>query len=453
MYRVLIMRASRLSRYSWTMFDFANQPFYTLIMTFVFSVYFTDVFIAGEDGAQKLTLTQTISGVAIAILSPVLGSITDIKGNRKLLMGITSILFVIGMALLWYSPPGAPDGIWIVMFGLILASAMVGFSEVFNNSVLATIETPENSGWLSGMGYGLGYISGLIALILFLLILVWPGGETENLFGLNTSEYEHIRIVGPLCAIWYALFIIPLFLFTPDLKKKPITTFDSIKIGLTNFINTFKEAKRYKNIFTFLITRMFYQDALNALFVIGGVYASIVVGMTLTQVLILGIILNILAGPSSIYGGYLNDVIGSKNVINLSLWGLLASGILGLSIDKDTIFYFFSVDEYSTSVEDLMFGIFNSISQVTYICVVIGISIFYGPAQTASRALMIKLAPPDKMTEFFGLYAFAGKSTAWLVPGLMSLILAFTGSLQYAMISIVLFNLIGIVGMYFVDEQ
>tara|TARA_B100000073_G_scaffold4650_1_gene3793 strand:- start:4352 stop:5659 length:1308 start_codon:yes stop_codon:yes gene_type:complete len=435
------------------MFDFANQPFYTLIMTFVFSVYFTDVFITGDDGAQKLTLTQTISGLAIAILSPVLGSITDIKGNRKLLMGITSILFVIGMALLWYSPPGAPDGIWIVMFGLILASAMVGFSEVFNNSVLATIETPENSGWLSGMGYGLGYISGLVALILFLIIFVWPGGETDSLFGLNTSEYEHIRIVGPLCAIWYAFFIIPLFLFTPDLKKKQISTYDSIKVGLTNFINTFREVRKYKNIFTFLITRMFYQDALNALFVVGGVYASMVVGMTLTQVLILGIILNILSGPSSIYGGYLNDLIGSKNVINLSLWGLLVSGILGLSIDKDTIFYFFSVSEYSASVENFTLGIFNSVSQITYICVVIGISIFYGPAQTASRALMLKLAPQDKMTEFFGLYAFAGKSTAWLVPGLMSLILAFTGSLQYAMISIVLFNLIGIVGMYFVNEK
>ncbi len=339
------------------------------------------------------------------------------------------------------------------MFGLILASAMVGFSEVFNNSVLATIETPENSGWLSGMGYGLGYISGLIALILFLIIFVWPGGETDSLFGLNTSEYEHIRIVGPLCAIWYAFFIIPLFLFTPDLKKKQISTYDSIKVGLTNFINTFREVRKYKNIFTFLITRMFYQDALNALFVVGGVYASMVVGMTLTQVLILGIILNILSGPSSIYGGYLNDLIGSKNVINLSLWGLLVSGILGLSIDKDTIFYFFSVSEYSAGVENFTLGIFNSISQITYICVVIGISIFYGPAQTASRALMLKLAPHDKMTEFFGLYAFAGKSTAWLVPGLMSLILAFTGSLQYAMISIVLFNLIGIVGMYFVNEK
>ena len=447
------MRASKLGRYSWTMFDWANQPFYTLIMTFVFSVYFTDVFIAGDDGAQKLTLTQTISGLAIALLSPVLGSITDIKGNRKLLMGITSALFVFGMALLWYSPPGAPDGIWLVMFGLILASAMVGFSEVFNNSVLANIETPENSGWLSGMGYGVGYIAGLIALILFLVIFVWPGGETENLYGLDTSEYEHIRMVGPLSAIWYAVFIIPLFLFTPDIKKNDVTVINSIKIGLSNFINTFKEARKYKNIFTFLITRMFYQDALNALFVVGGVYASLVVGMSLTQVLILGIILNVLSGPSSIYGGYLNDLIGSKNVINLSLWGLFLSGVLGISIDKDTIFYFFTVNEYSSSIEEFTFGIFNSVSQVTYICVVIGISIFYGPAQTASRALMVKLAPQEKMTEFFGLYAFAGKSTAWLVPGIMSLILAFTDSLQYAMISIIVFNLIGIVGMYFVSEN
>jgi len=447
------MRASRLGRYSWTMFDWANQPFYTLIMTFVFSVYFTDVFIVGDDGAQKLTLTQTISGLAIAILSPVLGSITDIKGNRKIWMGITSLIFVIGMALLWYSYPGAPNGIWLVMFGLIIASAAVGFAEVFNNSMLATIETPENSGWLSGLGYGIGYISGLIALILFLIFFVWPGGETESLYGLNTSEYEHIRIVGPLCALWYAFFIIPLFLFTPDIKKPQISTFGSIKIGISNLIKTFREIRSYKNIFIFLITRMFYQDALNALFVVGGVYASLVVGMSLTQVLILGIILNIFAGPSSIYGGYLNDLIGSKNVINISLWGLFLAGALGLSIDKDTIFYFFTVDEFSPTAESLTFGIFNSFSQITYVCVVIGIALFYGPAQTASRALMVKLSPQEKTTEFFGLYAFSGKSTAWLVPGLMSLILFFTNSLQLAMISILLFNLIGIVGMFFVDDE
>jgi len=446
-------RASRLGRLSWTMFDWANQPFYTLIMTFVFAVYFTDVFIAGDDGAQKFTLTQTIAGIVIAILSPILGSISDLRGNRKRWMGLWSLLFVIGMGLLWYAYPGAPNGIWLVMFGLILASTAVGFGEVFNNSMLTNIETKENMGVLSGLGFGLGYIAGLIGLILFLLFFVWPGGETNLLYGLNTSEYEHIRIIGPLCAVWYAFFIIPLFLFTPDTKSKQIPILASIKQGTTNFINTFKELKNFKNVFIFLIARLFFQDALNALFVIGGIYANQVIGMTLTQVLILGIILNLFAGPSSILGGYFNDRIGSKKVINISLWGLLISGVLALSMDQTTIFYFFEVAKFSPDVERFTFGIFNSTSQVVYIFVVIGIATFFGPTQTASRALMVKISPPEKAAEFFGLYAFAGKSTSWLVPGLMSIILIFNNNLQNAMLVIMLFNILGIIMMRYVKED
>lgn len=447
------MRATKLGRLSWTMFDWANQPFYTLIMTFVFAVYFTDVFIPGDDGAQKFTLTQTISGIAIAIFSPILGSISDLRGNRKRWMALWSVLFVIGMGLLWYAYPGAPNGIWLVMFGLILASMAVGFGEVFNNSMLTNLETKENMGALSGLGFGLGYIAGLIGLIIFLLLFVWPGGETSSLYGLNTSEYEHIRIIGPLCAVWYAFFIIPLFLFTPDTKSNKLPVLSSIKQGIHNLINTFKELKNFKNIFTFLIARLFFQDALNALFVIGGIYASQVIGMTLTQVLILGIILNFFAGPSSIIGGYLNDRIGSKNVINISLWGLLVSGLLALSIDQNTIFYFIEVPIFSSDVERLTMGIFNSTSQVVYTFVVIGIATFYGPTQTASRALMVKISPPEKAAEFFGLYAFAGKSTSWLVPGLMSLILVFNNNLQYAMLVIMLFNILGIIMMKYVKES
>ena len=446
-------RASRLGRLSWTMFDWANQPFYTIIMTFVFAVYFTDVFITGDDGAQKFTLTQTISGIAIAILSPILGSISDLRGNRKRWMALWSVLFVIGMGLLWYAYPGAPNGIWLVMFGLILASTAVGFGEVFNNSMLTNLETKENMGILSGLGFGLGYIAGLIGLIIFLLFFVWPGGETNSLYGLNTSEYEHIRIIGPLCAVWYAFFIIPLFLFTPDTKSNKLPVLSSIKQGTTNLIKTFKELKNFKNIFTFLIARLFFQDALNALFVIGGIYASQVIGMTLTQVLILGIILNLFAGPSSILGGYFNDRIGSKNVINISLWGLLISGLLALSIDQTTIFYFIEVAKFSPEVERLTMGIFNSTSQVVYTFVVIGIATFFGPTQTASRALMVKISPPEKAAEFFGLYAFAGKSTSWLVPGLMSIILIFDNNLRNAMLVIMLFNILGIIMMRYVKED
>ena len=446
-------RASRLGRLSWTMFDWANQPYYTVIVTFVFGAYFAEYFIVGDDGAQKFTLTVTIAGLFIAIFSPIFGSIADLRGNRKNWMAFWSLLFVIGMALLWFAYPSAPNGIWLVMFGLILASAAVGFIEVFNNSMLANIETEDNMGVLSGLGYGLGYIAGLIALILFFLFFVFPGSNSDFLYGLDTSNYEHIRIVGPLCAAWYVIFIIPLFLFTPDTKSKQIPVLDSIKQGTTNFINTFKELKNYKNVFTFLIARLFFQDALNALFVIGGIYAVQVVGMTLTQVLIQGIILNLFAGPSAILAGYLNNRIGSKNLINISLWGLLISGIFAVSIDKDTIFYFFEVDIFSSRVEALTLGMFDSISQVVHTSIVIGIAIFYGPTQTAARALMVKISPPKKVTEFFGLYAFSGKSTSWLVPGIMSLILLIDNNLQHAMLAIMLFNVLGIIGMMFVKEN
>ena len=175
--------------------------------------------------------------------------------------------------------------------------------------------------------------------------------------------------------------------------------------------------------------------------------------MSLTQVLILGIILNLFAGPSSILGGYFNDRIGAKNVINISLWGLFISGLLALSIDKETIFYFIEVAPFSSEVEKFTMGTFNSVSQVVYTFVVIGIATFYGPTQTAARALMAKLSPPDKTTEFFGLYAFAGKSTSWLVPGLMSLILIFDNNLRNAMLVIMLFNILGIIMMRFVKEN
>ena len=447
------MRASRLARYSWTMFDFANQPFYTLIMTFVFSVYFTDVFITGADGAQKLTLTQTISGLAIAILSPVLGSITDIKGNRKLLMGITSTLFVFGMALLWYSPPGAPDGIWLVMFGLILASAMVGFSEVFNNSVLSTIETPENSGWLSGMGYGVGYIAGLIALILFLIIFVWPGGETESLYGLNTSEYEHIRIVGPLSAIWYAVFIIPFFFFTPDVKSIKISILDSIKKGLSNFIDTLKKVRDFKNVITFLFARMFYQDALNAMFIFGGIYAAQVLDWGFQELLLLGIIVNIFAAPGAMLGGWLNDRIGAKRVVTISVIGLMITAIMAVSITRDTLFFFISVESYSYTVNDLTFGLYESIGEVVYVIVVIFLGTFSGPAQAASRALMANIAPKQYMTEFFGLFAFAGKATSWLAPAVIAFLTAYYESLRIGMGAIIIFTVIGLIALMYVKEK
>ena len=249
------MRASRLARYSWSMFDWANQPFYTLITTFVFSYYFSQVFIADDvRGPELWGYTQTIAGLSVALLSPILGSIADLRGNRKPWIMFFSIAFVISTCFLWFALPGAPNGVWLIMIAMTTATAAIAFAEVFNNAMLPSIETDDKVGYLSGLGYGLGYFGGLVALILFLFFFV--NAEVPP-FGLDAETFENIRIVGPIGAFWYALFIVPFFLFTPDVKSIQISVINSIRQGLQNFFDTIRKVRDFKNVITFLFARMF----------------------------------------------------------------------------------------------------------------------------------------------------------------------------------------------------
>ena len=445
------MRASRLGRYSWAMFDWANQPFYTLITTFVFSYYFSQVFI-GDDvrGPELWGYTQTIAGLSVALLSPVLGSIADLRGNRKPWIGFFSIVFVISMFFLWYALPGAPNGVWLIMVAMTLATAAIAFAEVFNNAMLPSIESDDRVGSLSGIGYGLGYFGGLVALIVFLIYFV----NTEiPPFGLDSETYENIRIVGPLGALWYGLFILPFFFFTPDVKSIQISISESVKKGLSNFVDTLKKVREFKNVITFLFARMFYQDALNAMFIFGGIYAAQVLDWGFQELLILGIIVNIFAAPGAMLGGWLNDRIGAKRVVMVSVIGLMITAIMAVSITRDTLFFFIPVDAYSYTVNDYTFGLYSSIGEVVYVIVVIFLGTFSGPAQAASRALMANIAPRQYMTEFFGLFAFAGKATSWLAPAIIAFLTAYYESLRVGMAAIIIFTVIGLIGLMFVKEK
>jgi len=437
-------------RFSWAMFDWANQPFYTLITTFVFSYYFSQVFI-GDDvrGPELWGYTQTIAGLSVALLSPVLGSIADMRGNRKSWIGFFSIVFVISTLFLWYAYPGAPNGVWLIMGAMTIATAAIAFAEVFNNAMLPTIESYERVGSLSGLGYGLGYFGGLVALIIFLVYFV--NAEIPPL-GLDAETYEHIRFVGPFGALWYSLFILPFFFFTPDIKTIKISIIDSINKGLSNFFQTLKKVREFKNVLIFLAARMFYQDALNAMFIFGGIYAAQVLDWGFEELLILGIVVNIFAAPGAIFGGWLNDRIGAKNVVMMSVVGLMITAIMAVSITKDTLFFVIPVDAYSYTINDLTFGLYESLSEVVYVFVVIFLGTFSGPAQAASRALMANIAPRQYMTEFFGLFAFSGKATSWLAPAIIAFLTAYYESLRVGMGAIIIFVVIGLVGLMYVKE-
>ena len=444
------MRASPLARYSWSMFDWANQPFYTLITTFVFSYYFSQVFIADDvRGPELWGYTQTIAGLSVALLSPILGSIADLRGNRKPWIMFFSIAFVISTCFLWFALPGAPNGVWLIMIAMTTATAAIAFAEVFNNAMLPSIETDDKVGYLSGLGYGLGYFGGLVALILFLFFFV--NAEVPP-FGLDAETFENIRIVGPIGAFWYALFIVPFFLFTPDVKSIQISVINSIRQGLQNFFDTIRKVRDFKNVITFLFARMFYQDALNAMFIFGGIYAAQVLDWGFQELLILGIIVNIFAAPGAILGGWFNDKIGAKRVVMISVVGLMVTAVMAVSITRDTLFFVIPVDAYSYTVNEYTFGLYESIGEVVYVLVVIFLGTFSGPAQAASRALMSNIAPRKYITEFFGLFAFAGKATSWLAPAIIAFLTAYYESLRIGMGAIIVFTIIGLIALMYVKE-
>ncbi|MCZ6522596.1 MAG: MFS transporter, partial [Alphaproteobacteria bacterium] len=197
----------------WALFDWANSPFTTLIITFVFGAYFSQGIVGDEiRGAELWGYAISASGLAVALLSPVFGAIADAGGRRKPWLLVFTAVCVVGSAMLWFAEP-APQFAALAMFWVIIANLGFEFGIVFNNAMLPDLVAPARLGRWSGWAWGLGYFGGLGALIAALFAFI----TTETpLFGLDKAAAEHLRVVGPLAAVWFALFTWPLFAYTPD---------------------------------------------------------------------------------------------------------------------------------------------------------------------------------------------------------------------------------------------
>ena len=425
--------------FSWSIYDFANQPFTTIILTFIYSTFFVD-FIAldSQSGSVLWGRAVSISSIFIALLSPIMGAIADTGGYRKIFLVFWTWVCIIFSFLLYYPLHG--DIFYSLLFFCI---ANIGFEMggVFLNAYLPSISPKEKIGRISGYGWSFGYIGGLIALCISFLLFIQPENPVNPITGelLNKSTGEHIRIINILIAIWLAIFSIPTFLFV---KSKDKTRKISISIIINSFAsikNTFKQIRMYKETLKFLLARLIYNDALITIFAFGGIYAKEVFDFTFNEIFLFGIILNITAGIGSFLMGFLDDRLGGKKTIQLSNYGYVVACILAIispSIDSIVTFETFGING------ELVFWISGVL-----------IGVFSGPNQSASRSLMARLTPLNKKNEFFGFYAFSGKATAFLGPLLFSTIVSITGSLRYGLSVVVILFIIGIYLLNLVDEN
>jgi len=393
---------------AWCFFDWAIAPFSVLITTFVFATYFTEkVAVNKIIGTAQWGEANGFAGLIIAVLSPVLGAIADREGRRKpWLLILVPIIFIAAAALWWVQPNSHYAG--YALSWLIIGTIGVEVSTVFYNAMLNEIAPQNFLGRLSGWGWGSGYVGGVIALILTLYLFILDNGAR---FGLNAETAQPVRICGPFVAAWLIAFAWPLFVFTPDRPSTHLGLIKATRTGLQSLGGTLRRlSHEYKNILIFLIARMLYIDGLITVFAFGGIYAAGVFNMTTAEVIEFGIAMNMAAGIGAAVFGWLDDARGPKITILLALLVMIACGIGILLTHHKLVFWILGM----------------------------GLSLGVGPVQAASRSLLIRIAPPQLITELFGLYNFSGKATSFMGPWILAWVTSLFAS-QRAGMSIVFF--------------
>ncbi|MCW8193243.1 MFS transporter [Proteobacteria bacterium 005FR1] len=394
------------ARFSWAMYDWANSSFSALIATFVFPVYFTRQVAENETvGTSQWGLTIGLAGLVIAIAGPVFGAMADQYGRRKPWLAFFTLLSILTTAGLWWVQPQHD---WLLAAMLLAGIATVGAesAQVFYNAMLPGLTSPQYLGRWSGWAWGLGYAGGLGCLIVALVVFV---GENA-LWPLPREDAGHVRATFLLVAAWYAVFALPLFLFTPDEGTPGKSLNRSMLDGLRQLRDTASQLREYGLILRFLIARMFFIDGLVTLFAFGGVYAAGSFGFAESDVLMFGIALNVSAGLGAAAFAWVDDRLGSKETVLIALAGLIALGTSLLIIESRTLFW----------VLGTLLGI------------------FVGPVQAGSRSYMARVAPEHLRTQMFGLFALAGKATAFLGPLLVGWVTGIFDSQRAGMTVIVI---------------
>lgn len=386
-----IARAQRAGLVSWCLYDWANSAFSTIVSTFVFPVYFTQMVARDPiQGAAHWSYAVAAAALAVALGAPALGAIADNLGRRKPWLFAFTLLTLIFTAALWWVEP-SPQFALPALALYAAAATSFGFAMIFYDAMLRSIAPPDYLGRVSGWGWSLGYAGGLICLVAALFGLLKTDPPP---FGLAIAQSEHIRATNLLVAAWFALFSIPIFAFTPDRPATGVSLNQAVQTGIAGLLGSVSRIVRRPGIGRFLIAYTLYSNGINTLFSFGGIYAASAFGLSLDEVLYFGIVLNVTAGLGAATFAWIDDLIGSKWTILIALCGLSSLGLALVLIQSQALFF-----------------VLGSV-----------LGLFVGPAQAAGRSMMARLAPSGLETEAFGLYELSGKATIFAGP----LVLGFT---------------------------
>lgn len=396
---------------AWASWDWGSAAFNAIMTTFVFTVYLTSDAFGGEDQASAvLGGALAVAGLAIALLAPVTGQRSDIGGRRKLWLGVNTAVVALLTALCFFVFP-QPEFLLLGVTLIALGNVFFEFAGVNYNAMLAQISNPRNIGKVSGFGWGMGYLGGIVALLIVLQLFVQPSFDW---FGASTEDGFNIRLVAVFSALWFFIFALPVLFAVPELPRPE----GAARLGfLASYGLLFRRItaiyRTSPHTIYFLLASAIFRDGLAAVFTFGGIIAAGTFGFELKDVIFFAIFGNVVAAAGAMIGGFLDDRVGPKAVILGSLVGLLIAGTVILVLGNGD--YVFFGMPWAGATTFWVFGLF--------------LCLFVGPAQSSSRAYLARLAPHGESGELFGLYATTGRAVSFLAPTLFTLCIALAAPL------------------------
>ena len=440
---------------AWALWDWGSAAFNAVVTTFVFSTYLaSNLFIdkavldgamapeeqadgtivnvldpenpiykaAQAENASLIGVALLIAGVLIALLAPVMGQRSDGSGRRKFWLGINTGLVVLAMAAMVFVD-GTPSYLILGATLLAVGNVFFEFASVNYNAMLVQVSTRDNVGRISGFGWGLGYIGGIVLLLILLVFFIQSFGTDgqTGLLGVTTDGGLNIRLAVLASAVWFALFALPLLFKVPEIEARERANRVSFFASYAQLWRTIVSlAKKSPQVLMFLLASAVFRDGLAGVFTFGAIIGMQVFGFSSSEVLYFAVAANLVAGIGTFVGGWLDDKLGAKNIILGSLVGLVVAGTAVLFVPNAQIWFW-------------IFGLL--------------LCLFVGPVQSASRSFLSRITPHGREGEIFGLYATTGRAVSFLAPGLFALFVSATGDTRYGILGIVLVLLAGLILM------
>jgi UMF1 family MFS transporter len=407
---------------AWALWDWGSAAYHAVILTFVFSVYLTDaVGDARPEASAALGYAMGAAGLFIALLAPVIGQRADASGRRKLATGLWTGCTIATMAALFAVRDDA-GYLWLGLTLLALGSVVAELAQVSYNAMLSQVSKPATIGRVSGFGWAMGYVGGIVLLLIAYFGFVAGDGPTAGLLGVPREDGLNIRLIALVAAAWFLVFAVPLFLRVPELppaagRPARLGVVGSYRALVADLVALYREDR---HTVYFLGASALFRDGLAAIFTVGSVLAVGVYGIGVGDVLLFGVAANVVAAAGAVAGGRLEDRVGPKPVIMVSLIGMIAAAAVLLVVSGPLMFWVFGL----------------------------ALVLFVGPAQSSSRTFLARLAPPGREGQLFGLYATTGRAVSFLAPTLFGLFVSIFDAQRAGIVGIVLVLVAGLLALW-----